>query len=107
LTYKPPTVIKGRIYSIKVREYTSGREYTVSNGGSVTVSEERVRITATLLNAGNTRGTIYAELIVDGVSKGTKSVTLDPSTYAIVPGNVYWDIELTKGSHTVTVKVGH
>ena len=94
---------KAKIEKVEVKEYASGRTLTVSNKGSVTVNEERVRITATVRNIGSASGTIYVELFLDGTSKGRKSISLSPYN----SGSTYWDLELTVGSHTVTIKAGH
>ena len=99
----PEAEPKAKIEKVTVREYTSGNTYSVSNGGSVNVGEERVRITATVRNIGAVYGTIVVELIIDGASKGTKSLLLD----SYESGSVYWDVELVQGSHSVTVKAGH
>ena len=103
ITYIVPAYAKAKIEKIEVREYTSGKVHTVSNGGSVTVNEERVRVTVTLRNIGTGPGTIYAELFVDNVSKGRKSMSLSPYSSS----STYWDLELAKGSHTIKVQAGH
>lgn len=93
----------GRIEKVEVIEYTSGKVYAVSNGGSVTVNEERVRIKVTAKNIGDVTGAIYIDCIVNGASKGIKSLSLSPNT----SGSVYWDVEIPQGGNKVTVSVGH
>lgn len=95
--------LKGRIEKIEIKEYTSGKVYSVSNGGSVTVNEERIRITATVRNIGSVSGDVIVELLIDGVSKGQKSLYLLPYSST----STYWDIEIPLGSHTAIVRAGH
>ena len=92
-----------KIEKIEIQEYTSKKTYSVTHGGSVNVGEERIRITVTVRNVGAVSGTIVTELLVDGVSKGPRSLSLSP----YVSGSTYWDIELTQGSHSVIVRAGH
>ena len=94
---------KAAIAYIKVKEYTSGKEYSVVNGGSVTVNEERVRIRVGLKNVGEASGTLYAQVFIDGMKGTQKSTSVGVGS----TGEVYWDVELTPGSHTIKVQVGH
>lgn len=103
INVSPPKFPKAQIAYIKVREYTSGKEYSVTNGGRVTVSEERVRVIVGLKNVGQASGTLYAQIIIDNLSGTTKSTSVAVGAV----GEVYWDIELTQGSHSIIVKAGH
>lgn len=95
--------LKGRIEKVEIKEYTSGKVYSVSNGGSITVNEERIRITATVRNIGDGRGYIIVELLIDGVPKEQKFIYLSPYSST----STYWDIEIPLGSHIATVRAGH
>jgi len=105
VTYKPvtPKYPKAQVAYVKVREYSTGKEYTVPRSGSVTVSEERVRVIVGVKNIGEADGTLYAQVFIDSMSGTQKSATVKVGSIV----EVYWDLQLTEGSHTIAVKVGH
>jgi len=98
-------VVKADLVNASVKEYTSGRIYPVTNGGSVTVSEERISVIVTVKNIGTTQGYLRGVLYLDGVSKGEKT-----TSKPVAPGGLStlsWDLEVTPGDHTIRVQVGH
>ena len=106
VNYTIPKIPKASIVSVSVTE-SDGKTTPVSNGGTVTVSKPPISIAVMVKNTGTGRGTIYVDCLVDGASKGQKSVTLDVGQISPTGSLVWSSISLTEGSHTVTIKAGH
>lgn len=106
VNYTIPKIPKASIVGVSVAE-ADGRTTPVSNGGTVTVSKPPISIAVTVKNTGIGKGTIYVDCLVDGVSKGLKSVTLDVGQISPAGSLVWSGISLTEGSHTITIRAGH
>jgi len=95
---------KAKLESAYIKEYTSGREYSINNDSSITVSEERIYVIARVSNTGGGSGTIVAELIVNGQSMGQKSKNLSSGDSV----EFKWGLEIPEGvKQTMSIKVGH
>ena len=104
--YSAPKEAHARIISVSIAE-ADGRTTSVYNGGQVTISKPPISVVATVQNDGDGAGTIYVECLVDGASKGTKSVTLSPGQQSSAGSLVWSGISLAEGSHTVVVRARH
>jgi len=88
------------IEKIEVKELTSGKTYTVSKGGTVTVGEGRVRITITVRNVTDISQTLSAALLLNYKAPWIeRSISVAPYT----SGSAYWDVELREGTNTVNI----
>ena len=106
VNYVAPKYPKASIVSVSVTE-ADGRTTAVSNGGTITVSKPPISIAVMVKNVGDGAGTIYVDCLVDGVSKGQKSVYLSVGQQSTAGSLVWSNISLAEGSHTVTIKAGH
>ncbi|MCD6131800.1 MAG: hypothetical protein J7J61_06850 [Candidatus Hydrothermae bacterium] len=104
--YSVPKYAKADIMSVSIAE-ADGKTTPVYNGGQVTISKPPISIAVVVKNIGDGAGTIYVECLVDGASKGTKSVTLSPGQQSSAGSLVWSGISLAEGSHTIVVRARH
>jgi len=106
INYTAPKYPEGRIVSVSIAE-ADGKTTPAYNGARVPVTKPPISVAVTVKNTGDGAGTLYVECLVDGVSKGTKSVTLNPGQQSLAGSLVWKDISLTEGTHSITVRVRH